>query len=77
MKFKGFTVGSLLALVGLIHNDILLLELFVQINDFSLEANFVEQEKFELQRGLKPRSLGVQPSAFTFRPPELLLLTAL
>ena len=32
---------------------------------------------FECQAGLEPASLGVWPSAFTFRPPALLLLDAL
>ena len=43
-----------------------------QINDFSLEANIYWAGKVECQLGLKPRSLGVQPSAFTIRPPALI-----
>ena len=42
---------------------------------FSLEQ-FLKQEKFEHRAGLEPASLGVWPSAFTFRPPALLLPTA-
>ena len=42
-----------------------------------LLSKHVEQEKVECQLGLEPRSLGVWPSAFTIRPPALLLLTAL
>ena len=39
MKFKDFTVESPLALVGLIHNNILLLELFVFCYSINLQEN--------------------------------------
>ena len=42
---------------------------------FSLEQ-FLKQEKFECRPGLEPESLSVQLSVFTFRPPALLLTTA-
>ena len=45
---------------------------FYQINDFSLEANIYQVGKVECQLGLEPRSLSVQPSAFTIRPPALI-----
>ena len=38
---------------------------------FLYKQIFVEQEKFERRLGLEPRSPGVQPSAFTIRPPAL------
>ena len=40
-------------------------------NNYSLEAN-IRAGKVEHRLGLKPRSLGVWPSAFTFRPPTVL-----
>ena len=50
-------------------NDELKIEV---INNFLLKQLNIEQKKFEHQAGLKPASLGVQLSAFTFRPPALL-----
>ena len=49
----------------------------VLINEIFSRSKLIEQEKFECQLGPEPRSLGVWLSAFTFRPPALLLLTAL
>ena len=47
-------------------------DMHIYINNyFLLKQLILEQEKFECLAGLEPASLGVWPSAFTFRPPAL------